>query len=868
MDSGTLHFNIKDLKRNVTDLLGEISDLIYKVSQTLSFDELGSKKCLERMAQIDNEKSKVNKLELRMAIVAQMNAGKTTIINAIVGQQLLPSRITAMTTLPTEVVLKAELDQPIMKLNPDGFHQALVSLRNVIKDKTKQEINNLVPPELNTLLEEIKGDFTIPAQTTGCEEICQLLTKLNDIIRLLKFIEVSTDIIKSVNNVPRIETPFWQSEQINQLEIPGTLVIVDTPGSNESSVSEILRDVVARQLQQSSIVLLVLNLEELQSIAAEEVKKEVQKVNNLRGKDNLYVLVNKIDQRREGDLTPEQIQQFVIRNLGLSEVEVRDRVFEISARQALAAASFMRELDHLKNPLVPDIKTAQLLAEETLGTMWENKLKQSKVQDLKLEAEHLWHQKSGFPKFIQRVLKALIEESAPRCIKLALSISHNHLSNLYEEMKQRTISITNFLEVIREDIRTIEIELSNLEQCKNNIEGEIEYAKKLLYEEINEMINKYKAKARKNKFFDPTPIGKFENQKEVEEARKDLIDKLENQVEKNINKTSKKIKERFDELIQNFRKKLVQIGESYSSQLRGDISNIDLPQLNLGDSTVDLDEPPITAENISKSLPGEKIPMPKNPLQHLIDIIVPKPTILPATEETVKSYSFNVDPIGKQAKKIVLKRIEKMDKKIKNYLDKNIESKINIEQLFQESLGKLHQAKNEKDLLLSEQIQLKDKLSLLCLEAEELLKTVDTTFSGIFHKHPEPMSETPTNDFRGANFSNFGSITGNIQGDVNNIGTQHNYAPNQNLAESAAEIQQLLEQLAKNNQRIVQSDDQAVVVSAIHEEIKRNPTIKARLLSALKAGGTEALKVALDAIFKNPAVSISVETVKGFIEAE
>lgn len=78
----------------------------------------------------------------------------------------------------------------------------------------------------------------------------------------------------------------------------------------------------------------------------------------------------------------------------------------------------------------------------------------------------------------------------------------------------------------------------------------------------------------------------------------------------------------------------------------------------------------------------------------------------------------------------------------------------------------------------------------------------------------------------------------------------------------------MLEQLAKNNQTIVQSDDREVMVSAIHEEIKRNPTIKARLWSALKASGTEVLKVLLDTIFKNPFVSISVETVKGFIEAE
>lgn len=134
----------------------------------------------------------------------------------------------------------------------------------------------------------------------------------------------------------------------------------------------------------------------------------------------------------------------------------------------------------------------------------------------------------------------------------------------------------------------------------------------------------------------------------------------------------------------------------------------------------------------------------------------------------------------------------------------------------------------------------------------DTLNTIKETFN--------TMSETPKVQM---NFHDkvYGAA-GNVEGD------QIVNAPKQNLAESAAEIQQLLEQLAKNNQTIVQSDNQAVVVSAIHEEIKLNPTIKARLWNALKAGGTEALKLALDAIFKNPAVSISVETIKGYIEAE
>ncbi|RCJ26186.1 hypothetical protein A6770_26610 [Nostoc minutum NIES-26] len=88
-----------------------------------------------------------------------------------------------------------------------------------------------------------------------------------------------------------------------------------------------------------------------------------------------------------------------------------------------------------------------------------------------------------------------------------------------------------------------------------------------------------------------------------------------------------------------------------------------------------------------------------------------------------------------------------------------------------------------------------------------------------------------------------------------------NYAPEQkqNLAEAAAEIQKLLYQLSQNNPTTTEA-----VTEAIHQEIKRNPTLRARLQSALKAGGLEALK----AIFNHPLFSIPAETIKGWLEAE
>lgn len=119
----------------------------------------------------------------------------------------------------------------------------------------------------------------------------------------------------------------------------------------------------------------------------------------------------------------------------------------------------------------------------------------------------------------------------------------------------------------------------------------------------------------------------------------------------------------------------------------------------------------------------------------------------------------------------------------------------------------------------------------------------------------QPMSETPKFDLRGAQI---GNLADTVKGDQ--ITNQYNYASEQNLAEAATQIQQLLNQLAQTNP----TTNEVTVANAIQQEIKQNPTLKQRLRSALKAGGIEALK----AIFNHPLVSIPIETIKGWVEAE
>jgi len=93
------------------------------------------------------------------------------------------------------------------------------------------------------------------------------------------------------------------------------------------------------------------------------------------------------------------------------------------------------------------------------------------------------------------------------------------------------------------------------------------------------------------------------------------------------------------------------------------------------------------------------------------------------------------------------------------------------------------------------------------------------------------------------------------------IGTQINNS--QNLAQAAKDIKELLTQIDKDYDSSTPTGQAMISAKAI-ESIEKNPTLKARVVNALKEGGTTALEVAVD----RPAVKPVVAMLKGFIDAE
>jgi internalin A len=116
-----------------------------------------------------------------------------------------------------------------------------------------------------------------------------------------------------------------------------------------------------------------------------------------------------------------------------------------------------------------------------------------------------------------------------------------------------------------------------------------------------------------------------------------------------------------------------------------------------------------------------------------------------------------------------------------------------------------------------------------------------------------------------------GNITQNAYGDGDNIardkvmrdkiGTQINNA--QNLAQAVVEIQALLDNLAELYNPNSETGQAKIAKEAI-ESIDRNPTLKGRIINAIKESSYTALEEAVD----RPAVKILMAAFKGFTEGK
>jgi uncharacterized protein YjbI with pentapeptide repeats len=170
------------------------------------------------------------------------------------------------------------------------------------------------------------------------------------------------------------------------------------------------------------------------------------------------------------------------------------------------------------------------------------------------------------------------------------------------------------------------------------------------------------------------------------------------------------------------------------------------------------------------------------------------------------------------------------------------------------------------------------EIKLLLEEKDDRIRSLETMvmtalqspkfYAENYNNQGDTMSQSPKKqsnfNLQGAQFA--GGLVDAETVTANQIGGNiTNYTPEQrqNLAQAAAEIQQLLNQLGQTYPTNTPLEKQIVVTEAL-KQIESNPTLKARVIGALKVGGTEALKEFLD----HPVVNVLLAALEGWQNAE
>ncbi|EFC1848271.1 TPA: dGTPase [Escherichia coli] len=476
-----LQLNI-NLLRQMVDEPDVLSDS--KNENGLLFDK---RKALKRIEELEGEQIKTARREMVLAVVGTMKAGKSTTINAIVGQEILPNRNRSMTSVPTlirhvpgktEPVLHLEHIQPVRNL--------LITLQEKLATPAGQQVAQSLQQTGDTreLLDILADDVWLKNEYHGEDEIFTGLASLNDLVRLAAAMgtEFPFDEYAEVQKLPVIDVAF--SHLVGMDACQGTLTLLDTPGPNEAGQPQ-MEMMMRDQLQKASAVLAVMDYTQMNSKADEEVRKELNAIADVSA-GRLFVLVNKFDEKdRNGD-GADAVRQKVPAMLN-SDVLPASRVYPGSSRQAYLANRALHELR--KNGALPvDEAWVDDFIREAFGPMveeddWKDSTKVNK------KAEKLWN-----ISLIDQLITEVIQSSHSRAAALAVDSAAAKLmqnaENVSEYLSLRHQGLQQSIQSLQAHITSLLADIQEIEECQNQVTGDVRMAMEDINTKTGELLTK------------------------------------------------------------------------------------------------------------------------------------------------------------------------------------------------------------------------------------------------------------------------------------------------------------------------------------------------------------------------------------------
>jgi hypothetical protein len=319
---------------------------------------------------------------------------------------------------------------------------------------------------------------TLLTKVNGKESISEFLTGINHIVRMCLLMEVEVEDIISLQEYPRITSPFIPFSNIPSSGSIGKLVLIDTPGADEGSSNEkiqqmlkkILYAVMSRQLEQSSLVLTVVDYTVSNNAAAIDMLNEVRKMVADRGAENIYVLCNKYDAMKSGEQDEAQIKQDVGKKFDGTDFNPDKQVFCVSGLRALAAREFYKEYKGNRERLSKGSPIMRSLfeAQSGAGKATERQLERATIESAKQVADDLWED-SNFSKFLEPVIEGLIPNALGLSINSALKVCRNKLSHISDQIKLQRSGLDKEANDLSLMISSLQTQLENFEEQRSSL---------------------------------------------------------------------------------------------------------------------------------------------------------------------------------------------------------------------------------------------------------------------------------------------------------------------------------------------------------------------------------------------------------------
>ncbi|WP_238013649.1 dynamin family protein [Dactylosporangium sp. AC04546] len=361
---------------------------------------------------------------LWVPVLAIMKAGKSSLVNAIAGTDVMPVHDSAMTVLPTRVRFPpvgadaGELPKlTLSAADADLLRRALDEIHDVDEEVRTAKLSEEVAAAVRLLGTDER--YRLRPAYHGEEDVVTALKALNHLVRAGIQLAIDTDVLGDLTEPPTVTVA---ADHLPLAELrsddAGELCLVDTAGPNEAQLAPRLMKVLQDEVERAHAVLVVLDYSHMNSTADADIRKLVDEWAVLRGAQSIYLVINRVDQRSliEGQsLAPEPLARKAMSVFGLP-ADARDRVFEVVAIRANLANGVYRD-ERIGRDLRPTASpAAHRVLREWHGRSWERRLAGTTAEEIREWADVLW-QESNLPALLTGVIGRLRAHATPIVVR-------------------------------------------------------------------------------------------------------------------------------------------------------------------------------------------------------------------------------------------------------------------------------------------------------------------------------------------------------------------------------------------------------------------------------------------------------------------